>query len=110
MEKEWNDDERDTRFVNTKAKTNDNHYKSVCEVMREYYNDQKLNEYTWTVDSYTKELKNRINRNIKLSIPIVKKQDDDDFDQDQCEEEQELEEEVNTEIMDNEIYKKSWYS
>ena len=111
MDQEWNDDERDTSFVSTKAKQNDLKYKSVCEVMRDYYNDQKESQYSWSINEYTKELKKRINRNVKASIPIVKRQDDDESDyQCQIDFEQEHDEEVNTEIMENEIYKKSLYS
>lgn len=112
MEKEWNDDERDTSFITRNTSTyNYQPKKSICEVMREYYNDQRESLSTWSVDDYTKELKRRLNQNIKASIPIIKKQDTEDNDSYEfSEQDQEQEEEVNTEIMDNEIYKKSWYS
>jgi hypothetical protein len=118
MEQEWNDDERDTRSLTRSitCKSNINtDRKSICDVMREYYKDQKESLYTWSTDDYNKELKRRVNQNLQHTLAFKSKTKDSEFktelDNSVVDEQPvEQEEEVNTEIMENEIYKKSLYS
>ncbi len=115
MSDQWDDDERNTSIRSHKFNSSVEHKSiSACDVMRDFYKDEKNSRYTWTEDDYRCEIKRRIVQAklpfmspkasiIKNEIIIKKVEADDD-------EEEIVPEQLNDEILENQIYKKCWYS
>lgn len=110
MSANWNDDDRDTRvsFSAYRPSQRVDESQSVCQAVRDFYKDQKESLYSWTVEHYNAELKKRLSQPT-VPIPLSNYNHDDIITSLPTEEKPEVEE-FNNEIMDKEIYKKSWYS
>lgn len=101
----WNDDERDTRgFVTSRSSQVEvrEPYVSICDVLKEMHNDQKEKQYEKI------RIQPRKPRAFARPPPPpvvqgieVNYQDEEEDNEDQ---------ESNESIMENEMYKKSWYS
>lgn len=109
MSSNWNDDDRDTRvsFNTYRPFHKVEETQSVCAAVRDFYRDQKESLYTWTVEKYNAELTKRFEQALPPP-PLV--YDDDIVTNIPHTDEKQVPEEFNNEIMDKEIYKKSWYS
>ena len=129
MSYSWDDDERSVlvrSYVNSKVDSNDD-YQSVCDIMRDFFKSQRESQYTWTYEDHAKEVRKRLNH-VKLSSrlfahtssPVSNEQESEtpppsqvdtleSPDQADADEEDDAEE-LNDDILEKEIYKKSLYS
>lgn len=103
----WNDDERDTSgMVSSRASVSEakEHYVSICDVVKEFYNDQKEKQYARVAPGHLQERRKPL---FAKPPPPPVSQTIDVF---VNEEEENDVEEANETILENEMYKKSWYS
>ena len=125
MSDNWNDDDRDTSVsVSTCYRLPQNdviHPTSVCDVMREFYKDQRESQYTWTIDDYEDEVKRRLKQaympvffhskfvpSQAMDMQSEPVQTDIQNTQEDCIDEEV--EQINDDILEKQIYKKCWYS
>lgn len=120
---DWNDDDRDTKMVKYIVSYKEEPSQSVCDALKQLYKDQENSQYTWSKDDYNEETKKRLQKthrpivlppikkivpkpvvldtpsvSVPVKLPIPEKDDSDD------------DIEYNDDILENQIYKKCWYS
>lgn len=101
----WNDDERDTSCgMKTIHKSSNFQEVTLTEALRGYFKAEKESLITWTDKDVEHEVKKRYQKLFAyhqkpivhyIEKPVVKQDDV---------------EEINNDILENEIYKKCWYS
>lgn len=103
----WIDDERDTShpisYERSVKSRDDEDVKPVSTILKEYYQEQQNEQYTWTKSDHKKEVEKRrakalVPRPPRPIVNDVKPEDDEE------------ENEVNDELLEKAIYRKCWYS
>lgn len=117
MSSHWNDDERDTRtstYHGTPTRSTGREDVTVCQALKDFYRDQRESLYSWTYQDYKQELEKRQARKHILQSPQkqmkVVEREELYLSEEKPIPQETTAEEFNNEIMENEIYKKSWYS
>lgn len=93
---EWDDDERSLKGFKSYSSNEDN--KTISQIIKEYHEDEKKKTITYTYEDYKEEVVKRLVPEVYKSEPI------------KIPDEKPLEEEFNSTLMDNEIYKKFTYA
>lgn len=104
----WNDDERDTGGYRTMIHTTNiiehETYQSICDVMKEFYKEQSKAGYVSSKIQYGNTIKHHRQNAYVPKFVKEEPKDDDTIDVDNSDTE------VNSDIMENMIYKKCLYS
>jgi hypothetical protein len=96
---EWDDDERSLKsFKSYSSKKYNEDNKTISQIIKEYHDDEKKKNITYTYEDYKEEVVKRLVPEVYKSEPI------------KIIDEKPLEEEFNSTLMDNEIYKKFTYA